>query len=73
MRTTPTDKLQQDLAADGLASLREAGRFLSVSRTTLYELMNDGALPYCKIRGARRIPWAALKAFAAESIVGSGK
>jgi excisionase family DNA binding protein len=72
MQATPTDKLQHDLAADGLASLGEAGQFLRVSRTTLYELMTDGTLAYCKIRGARRIPWQALKKFVEDCTV-SGK
>jgi excisionase family DNA binding protein len=58
------------LMADGLTSVSEAGRFLGLSRTTLYELMDAGELPYCKIGGARRIPRKALVALAKKCLVG---
>lgn len=48
------------LVADGLVPLAQAMAFLSVSRSTLYELMDKGVLPYAKIGRSRRIPKRAL-------------
>lgn len=43
-----------------------AARLLSVGRTTVYELMDTGQLPFVKIGTARRIPTQALKAWVEE-------
>ncbi|MCL4684961.1 helix-turn-helix domain-containing protein [Myxococcota bacterium] len=40
--------------ADGGASLAEAARFSGLGRSKLYQLMDDGKLPYTKV-GRRRI------------------
>ena len=58
-----------ECVAGGFASLTDAGKFLSVSRSTLYELMQSGELPRAKL-GAKsvRIPWAALRAYAAKCL-----
>jgi excisionase family DNA binding protein len=58
------------LVADGLCSIEEARRFLGVSRSKIYELMEAGDLEYAKIGRNRKIPWAAVKALAARSLVG---
>jgi excisionase family DNA binding protein len=58
------------LVHDGLRSVAEACEFLGVSRSTLYLLMDGGQLAYCKIRGARRIPYRALVALAEKCLVG---
>jgi excisionase family DNA binding protein len=60
-----------DLVGEGLVSVAEACAFLGVSRSTCYVLMDDGELPYCKIRGARRVPRKALVALAEKSLVES--
>ncbi len=60
-----------DLVQDGLAGLGEAVRFLGVSRSTIYVLMESGQLPYVKIGRARRIPRRALVRLAAENIHGA--
>jgi excisionase family DNA binding protein len=59
-----------DLVGEGLVSVAEACEFLGVSRSTAYVLMDGGDLPYCKIRGARRVPRKALTALAKKSLVG---
>lgn len=59
-----------DLVQDGLAGLREAVRFLGVSRSTIYVLMENGQLPYVKIGRARRIPRRALVQLAAGNVRG---
>ena len=44
----------------GLASVREAEAFLSLSRSSLYSMMDRGELAYVKLGKSRRIPWDAL-------------
>lgn len=60
----------QDLLSDGLVTVAEASRFLSVSRTMLYGLMDAGRLAYVKIGRARRIPRAALVRLAHDNLRG---
>ena len=60
----------QLLLAGGLLTIRQASEFLQLSRSTLYELMNRGELPFVRIRTARRIPRAALVALAARELQG---
>lgn len=52
------------LVEDGLLSIDEAMAFLSISRSTLYELMDKGLLPWSKIGRSRRIPRRALVSLA---------
>jgi excisionase family DNA binding protein len=59
------------LVADGLCSTEEARKFLGISRSKLYELMEAGELEYAKLGRNRKIPWAAVKALAARSLVGA--
>jgi excisionase family DNA binding protein len=54
---------------EGLVSVSEACRFLGLSRATVYVLMEKHDLPFCKIRGARRIPRRALVELAHRSLV----
>ena len=58
------------LVADGLMTVREAARFLSVSQSTLYSLMDSGRLAYVKIGRARRLPRRGVTQFAADNMVG---
>jgi excisionase family DNA binding protein len=60
---------EQALVADGCIKLDEAQRFLQVSRSTLYELMDAGELPYLRFGRNRRIPRRALIEFAQRAIV----
>lgn len=45
---------------EGLLSIREAMSFLRIGRSTLYELMEQGLIPWSKIGRSRRIPKRAL-------------
>lgn len=56
----PRTDVSGDLVRDGLLTVVEAAAFLRVSRSTLYVLMDRGALVYVKIGTARRIPRRAL-------------
>lgn len=50
----------EQLVEGGLVPIDEAMAFLSVGRSTVYELMDKGLLPYAKIGRSRRIPRRAL-------------
>jgi excisionase family DNA binding protein len=58
------------LMTDGLMSVGGACQFLGLGRSSVYKLMDEGSLPYCKIGGARRIPRRALIALADRALVG---
>ena len=62
----------RDVVADGLVTIPEAAEFLRISRTGLYKLMNQGALPYVKIGRSRRIPRRAVVNLVASVLVDSG-
>src|SRR5205807_1893559 len=49
---------------DGLATVEQASLFLSMSRATIYTLMDRGTLPSLKLGKSRRIPWNALRELA---------
>ena len=61
---------KENLVEDGLVSLTNAMAFLSVGRSTLYELMDKGFLPYAKIGRSRRIPKRALIQLAQATLKG---
>lgn len=44
-----------------LVRVEEAARLLSLSRSTIYEMMDSGELPSVRRGAARRIPVAALR------------
>jgi excisionase family DNA binding protein len=57
--------------ARGLASVKDAERFLSLSRATIYGLMERGDLRYVKIGKSRRIPWQALDELVRRNTIGA--
>jgi excisionase family DNA binding protein len=52
-----------------LVRVEEAARILSLSRSTIYELMDAGELPSVRHGTARRIPVAALREWVARRTV----
>lgn len=48
----------------GMARVAEAARFLSISKTTIYELMNNGTIKWKPVGADRRISWKWLHAYA---------
>jgi excisionase family DNA binding protein len=72
MTTTPACSKKPDLTIDGFADVHEAAEFLSMSRSSIYKLMEAGELPYAKFGKARRIPWRALREYGARCLVGAG-
>ena len=57
-----------DIVADGLVTVSEAASFLSLSRSTLYTLMDRGDIPFVKLGRSRRIPRRALIELAAREL-----
>jgi excisionase family DNA binding protein len=57
-----------ELIVEGLVSLDEAMKFLSISRPTLNRLLDQGVLPTVRLVTTRRIPRRALLDFAANSV-----
>jgi excisionase family DNA binding protein len=62
---------EKTMFADGFASIREAEDFLSVSRSTIYKLMDSRELPFAKVGKCRRIPWRSLREYAQKCLVGN--
>lgn len=55
----------------GFATVPQACEFLSLSRASLYKLMDQDELAYAKFGGARRIPWAALQEYGERCTISS--
>lgn len=58
------------LVTDGLMRVSEVGRFLGLSRSSVYQLMNRGELPWAKLGRARRVPRRAVVELAARCLRG---
>lgn len=58
-----------ELLAEGLDRLADAERFLRLSRSRIYQLINDGELPCVRIGRSIRIPRRALVQLAAKGLV----
>jgi excisionase family DNA binding protein len=63
---------REQVVSDGLVNVPEAARFLGLSRSKIYQLMDRGELRYAKLGKNRRIPRSALVELAAKSLVASG-
>ena len=62
------DRQSEKMMIDGLDRVGEASRFLGISRSRTYELMDAGELPFVKIGRSRRIPHRALIDLAARHL-----
>jgi excisionase family DNA binding protein len=52
-----TDDLSSETVIDdGFFSVREAAEFLHISRASIYSLMEQGLIAFCKFGKTRRIP-----------------
>lgn len=58
-----------DLVTEGLQRISDAARFLGVSRSLIYRLINSGVLPSVRIGRSRRIPIRAVHELAATNLV----
>ncbi len=62
-----------EMVSNGLVTITEACRFLSIGKSKLYELMQSEDLPYVRIGGVRRLPRRALAEWVAERLVARSK
>jgi excisionase family DNA binding protein len=60
-----------ELIGDKFVTVNEVSDYLGVARSTLYRLMDSGELAYAKIGRSRRIPLAAARKLAADSLRGA--
>jgi excisionase family DNA binding protein len=58
-----------EIVSGGLQRISETARFLGVSRSFVYQLMNSGVLPTVRIGRSRRIPILAVRELAASNLV----
>ena len=52
---SPQNAEARTIVADGLMTVLEAAEYLSISRSKLYTMMNDGEVPFVKLGRCRRI------------------
>jgi len=64
-----SDNKAVGVVEDGMLSIAEAVRHSGLGRSSLYELMQGGTLPFAKIQGRRLIPRRALNALLASSLI----
>ena len=64
MAVASAKKTTDVTVADGFADVHQAAAFLSLSRASIYKLMECGDLLYAKFGKSRRIPWRALREYA---------
>lgn len=53
-----------------LANVTEVAKYLNLCRSSVYNLMDTGQLPYAKFGRSRRIPWDAVEEFVESSMKG---
>lgn len=66
---TIDERQRIQLVEDGMMKVREAAAFLGLGRSTIYEMMDSGRLPWAKIGGRRVIPRKAILSLAATAVV----
>jgi predicted DNA-binding transcriptional regulator AlpA len=66
--TTTLQAQREAAVAEGFASVPQAMEFLSLGRTAIYQLMEDGDLQYAQVLSRRRITWQSLRAYAASCL-----
>jgi len=69
--TDVRNERNRELVVDGCVSIEEAQRFMSLSRSKLYEMMNAGLLAYVKLGRSRRIPRRAMLDALAGNLIAS--
>jgi excisionase family DNA binding protein len=70
---TKMTKPVADLFDEGSVTLDGLKKEFGIGRTTAYELMNAGRLPWTKVYGRRLVPRAAVKRLLAEGLLGGAK
>ena len=60
---------REELVADGLMKASEVARLLALGRNKIYELMDNGTLPYVRIGKSKRIPRKSVTDFMTDNLV----
>jgi excisionase family DNA binding protein len=68
-RTATNEVVIPNVVGDGFVEVPEAATFLSLSRASVYKLMDQGSLVYAKFGRSRRIPRRALMEYAHQQLV----
>lgn len=63
------DPVIDPVLTEGVMTVRDACRFLSIGRTQLYQLMKSGRLPWVSLGSCRRIPRRAVMQLLADGLV----
>ena len=66
------DDANHDQPDSGLQPVNKVARFLSLSRSKVYALMESGELPYVKLGKSRRVRWADVLELVARNTVVRG-
>lgn len=56
-----------------LIRVSEVARHLSLSRSTIYQMMDRGELPYVKLRKSRRVPFEAVEQLISKNLVAASE
>jgi excisionase family DNA binding protein len=56
----PDNQKLEEMLSEGLDRIPEVSRYLKVSRSQVYALMERGVLPYVRIGRSRRVPHRAV-------------
>jgi len=66
---TTVEQPRQPISDEGFADISQAAEYLSMSRSSVYKLMDAGELRFAKFGKARRIPWRAIYDYAGRCMV----
>ena len=69
MAASTLDCTLEEMVRHGFAEVAQAQEYLRLSRSTLYQMMEGGNLAYARFGRRRRIPWRALREYAARQMV----
>lgn len=61
--------MNHEIVTEGLQRISDTARFLGISRSLVYRLINSGVLPTVRIGRSRRIPIRAVHELAATNLV----
>jgi excisionase family DNA binding protein len=64
--------VKDDLSAIGLRRVPDVAQYLSLSRSKVYQMMENGSLTYVKLGKSRRIPWDAVLKLIESNTIGAG-
>ena len=63
------EESRQRLLERGFADITEVQAYLKLSKATVYNLMESGALDYAHFGRRRRVPWESVYAYANQNLV----